>query len=92
MGNAHAVDPGKNGSVVFVWDRSTGTSEHRGLAVQARDGTRGEHIIVKDDSAQAPAWSANGRLIAYGSKGNIRIVEADGTFVRSLDPRGDYPT
>ena len=86
--NAHAVDPGKNGYVAFVLaDESTGAG---GIYTMFRDGT-GTKRIVNDPGAGKPAWSPDGKQIAYSS-GSIRIINADGSFVRTVTPQGYQPT
>ena len=87
--SAHAVDPGKNGSVVFIW--YNGFNTKGGIATESSNGAQIKHILI-DDAAWAPAWSPNGRLIAYGTTGGVRIIKPDGTHVRSLAPGGAYPT
>jgi Tol biopolymer transport system component len=89
LANAHAVDPGKNGSVAFVtYNEITG---HATISTEFRDGTNFKNI-VNDDNAADPAWSPDGTLIAYGTAGGVRIIKPDGTFVRSVAPNGGSPT
>lgn len=89
LANAHAVDPGKNGSIAFVtFDEFTG---HASIATEYRDGSNFKHI-VNDDNASSPAWSPDGKLIAYGTSGGVDIIKPDGTFVRSVAPNGGSPT
>ena len=64
---------------------------HADIATEARDGTRLQHI-VSDDDASSPAWSPNGQLIAYGTTGGIRIIQPNGTLVRSSQNNGNAPT
>src|SRR6516164_9425762 len=86
---AHAVDPGKDGAIVYVMvDEATGAA---GLYTEAQDRT-GVKRIVNDDAASSPAWSPNGKQIAYSGTGGIRIVNSDGSFVRTVTPQGDEPT
>ena len=86
---AHAVDPGRNGHVAFtIYDESTGQG---GIYTEFRDGT-GLTEIVKDGNAAGPAWSPDGKLLAYATTGGIRIVTGTGTFVRQLTTRGSGPT
>jgi Tol biopolymer transport system component len=87
--NAHAVDPGKNGYVAFVIsNEDTGAG---GVYIEFRDGT-GTKEIVNDPDAGTPAWSPNGKQIAYASGSSIRLVNADGSFVRTVTPQGYQPT
>ena len=86
--NAHAVDPGRNGSIAFV--RSNEDTGAGGLYTMSPAGT-GSKRILNDPAANAPAWSPDGKQIAYSS-GSIRIIKADGTFVRTVAPQGQAPT
>jgi len=45
----------------------------RGIWIMNRDGSD-DHQIVSDTTASYPAWSPDDTLIAYGSKGNVEIL------------------
>jgi Tol biopolymer transport system component len=86
--NAHAVDPGKNGYVAFVLaDESTGAG---GIYTMLRDGT-GTKRIVNDPGAGKPAWSPDGKQIAfvrdYGNGDRpVMVMNADGSDQHQLLP------
>jgi Tol biopolymer transport system component len=77
--SAHAVDPGRNGSVAFVIDNEeTGGG---GIYVQANDGTGVRTITSQGDN---PTWSRDGKTIAFTIANSIYKVAATGGKVTRL--------
>jgi len=76
---ASAAFPGANGKIAFESSRSIHTVNP--------DGT-GETTIA-NRIAEAPAWSADGRRIAYDTgRGTISVANADGTGARNIGATG----
>ena len=60
-----------------------------GLFVANADGTHARRLVEEIDSEQfgpAPDWSPDGKHIAYGNGGAIRLIKPDGTGRKRLTP------
>ncbi len=77
---AHAAGPSRNGLVAFVRCCGSGT----GIYTVRQDGT-GRRLIYRalhDDAPLTPAWSANGKQIAYvpgAPLGGLWVMNTNGT-------------
>jgi tol-pal system beta propeller repeat protein TolB len=91
---AEAAFPGANGKFVFVSFRTTGAGVNNPegdteLFVMRPDGTGIEQLTVNDTREFEPAWSADGRWIAYSSHNPVEDVDIymtsyrDGDFVQT---------
>ena len=60
-----------------------------GIDVVGPDGA-GRRPLLRESGAYAPAWSPDGRWVAYGA-GELRVVSADGTRVVGLGVTGAAP-
>lgn len=65
--------------IAFVRGRSS-------IWVARADGSRTRRLATGD----SPAWSPNGRRIALALNGQLAVMNADGSGVRTLVPRGTY--
>lgn len=62
-----------------------------GLYVVNADGSSPRLIREETSNVQWSAWSPDSTRIAYTSNG-LKVVNADGSNVRTLDPAGSYPS
>jgi Tol biopolymer transport system component len=75
--------PGRNGLIAFV------NSPHgvpRGIAVIGSDGSSFRQL-THDKRDRSPAWSADGRNLAFQRAGDVYAMRADGTTLHRLTPR-----
>jgi Tol biopolymer transport system component len=81
LGISPAAFPGANGQIAF-----TRFSPSSGAAVYAMnaDGT-GTHRIVRNGAG--PAWSSDGRRLAYSRAGHIYVCDASGGHARRVTGR-----
>jgi TolB protein len=82
--------PGRNGLIAFVTWADGGA---QGIAVIRPDGS-GSRKLTRDRRDRSPAWSPDGRRLAFDRGGRIYVMAADGTGVRRLMPpsaRGRQP-
>jgi TolB protein len=89
--SAHPTPPGRNGLIAFVAHTYSGFGE--GIAVIRPDG-RGLRKLTHDSRDRAPAWSPDGRLLAFERAGRIYVMKADGMGLHRLGsrpPRGHEP-
>lgn len=77
---ASAVVPGRNGYVAYT--RSTGGGGEN-IRVQFRDGT-GDKALTTDGKSSSPAWSPNGKKIAYLHGADVNLMTAGGSLIRRL--------
>ena len=83
--------PGRNGLIAFV---SSSGAVAQGIAVIRADG-RGFRQLTRDRRDRSPAWSPDGRRLAFERAGRLYVMAADGTRLRRLLPlsaRGRQPT
>lgn len=71
--------PGRNGLIAFV------SLPAQGIAVVRSDGG-GFRQLTRDRRDRSPAWSPDGRRLAFERAGRIYLMAADGTSVRRLMP------
>jgi Tol biopolymer transport system component len=84
--SANPTPPGRNGLIAFV-------THTYGIAVIRPDGS-GLRKLTHDTRDRAPAWSSDGRLLAFERGGRIYVMKADGTGlhrVGSRPPRDHEP-
>jgi Tol biopolymer transport system component len=77
---AHAAFPGANGKIAFYGEAGSGTAE---IYVVNPDGT-GETALTSNHTTgvnMLPAWSPDGRRIAFTHHGDIYVMNADGSGV-----------
>ena len=56
------------------------------------DGTEAHAITKSGSDDVAPAWSPDGRYIAFARRRRLMIMRADGSGLRSLGLIGSLPT
>ena len=85
---ASPTPPGRNGLIAFVTlDPGSGLSS--GLAVVRPDG-QGFRRLTRDERDYSPAWSPDGRWLAFVRDWQIYVVRANGTGLHRLTPPGRY--
>lgn len=80
--SATATPPGRNGLIAFV---SSPAGSPQGIAVIRPDG-EGFRRLTRDKRDHSPAWSSDGRRLAFERGGAIYVIRADGTRLRRLTP------
>jgi Tol biopolymer transport system component len=89
-GPAHAAFPGGNGLVAFFQDEVGGLEDHgistAGLAGGGQTGPLGPSCAEgrPDPCPRRPAWSADGRRVAFDLAGRLGVMAADGSNVQLL--------
>jgi Tol biopolymer transport system component len=79
---AMPTPPGRNGLIAFV-NAPHGLA--RGIAVI--DSVGGSfRQLTRDKRDRSPAWSADGRHVAFARAGGVYVMRADGTHLRRLAP------
>jgi Tol biopolymer transport system component len=88
---ATPTPPGRNGLIAFVTltPDAQGRLAGDGLAVIRPDGT-GLRRLTRDGRDHWPAWSPDGRWVAFVRDWQIYLVRANGTGLRRLTPAGRY--
>jgi Tol biopolymer transport system component len=86
---AAATPRGRNGLIAFVHHTYSGEVSD-GIAVVRPDG-RGRRMLTRDSRDRSPAWSPDGKWLAFERAGRIYVIEADGTGLRRLTT-GGQPT
>ena len=88
-GIGSSTPPGRNGLIAFAFDgRGAGTAlrgKPAGIAVVRPDGGEARLLIR---NGRSPAWSPDGRRLAFIRSGNVFVVNADGRGVQRLTRRG----
>ncbi|MBK5233857.1 MAG: PD40 domain-containing protein [Thermoleophilia bacterium] len=86
--------PGKNGLIVFDQTAPVGGSRHGGPSgIYVYDPRSGERRrIVKGRGSFRPRFSPDGKMIAFGQRGDIFTISPDGSALRQLtdDPAYEY--
>ncbi len=86
--SGHTAFPGTNGSIVFVTSQDSYTGLVLGLRLVNPDGS-GLKVLTRSATDALPAWSPNGKLIAYAGgdapcKFGLYTVRADGSQPKEL--------
>ena len=79
---AHATFPGQNGRILFVAEATPGPPQENPIATVNGDGTD-LRVLTR---GHAPAWSADGRRIAFESFGRIYTIKANGEDRERVGP------
>lgn len=86
--SAEAAFAGRNGKIVFASERVTGfgtnPDENLEILTMSSNGTGIKQLTNSNDHKQFPAWSRNGKKIAYSSgprfgNADIYVMNADGS-------------
>jgi Tol biopolymer transport system component len=91
--SANPTPPGRNGLIAFV-THTYSADVGAGIAAIRPDGS-GLRKLTRDTRDRAPAWSPDGRLLAFERAGHIYVMKADGTGLHRLGsrpPRDHEPT
>ena len=77
---AEGAFPGRNGKLAFTFN----SFPDPGIDIWTvdPDGQNQTRLTTTPEAEQDPAWSANGRWIAFARAGDIWVMRADGTEVR----------
>jgi Tol biopolymer transport system component len=78
--SAAATPPGRNGLIAFV---GHGSAAWTGIAVVWPDG-RGLRKLTRNPGDRSPAWSPDGRRLAFERRGQIYVINGDGTGLRRV--------
>jgi Tol biopolymer transport system component len=60
------------------------------LWVMNADGTGQVRLTSTDESETAPEWSPDGTKIAFTSSGHVRVINPDGSNLRTLAPGNEF--
>ncbi len=88
---AYATFPGGNGRIAYTWSRGGGSFESGpsprlvGVVTVRPDGS-GRRLVAR--GGRKPAYSPDGRSIAFQRAGRLWVAEADGDAARPVTPRG----
>jgi len=80
-----STTPGRAGLIAFV-THTYSEDVGAGIAVLRPDG-RGLRRLTRDRRDRSPAWSPNGRRLAFERAGRIYVVNRDGTGLRRVTAR-----
>ena len=88
---AQATFPGENGRVAYTWSRGgeafeTGPRPRLVGVVSVRPNATGRMLVARGGSQ--PAYSPNGRLIAFLRSQRLWVARADGSGARPVTPGG----
>jgi TolB protein len=93
---AHAAFAGQNGKIAFESTFGTGASVNYEIYSMNSDGSARTRLTTASADDVDPAWSPDGREIAFSryTNGALRIwvMNADGSDQRSLGVAGDQPS
>lgn len=81
--SAAPTAPKRNGLIALVARGYSGF----GIVVIRPDGG-GRRMLTRDPRDRAPAWSANGALLAFGRAGRLYVIRPDGSGLQPLEPAG----
>jgi TolB protein len=79
-GSASGAFPGRPGKIAFASDAS-GTDD---IVVMNADGSGRENLTEGPDDDTDPAWSPDGRTLAFVRDGAVYLIRADGGGLRRL--------
>jgi TolB protein len=79
-GPASAGFPGRPGKIAFASD-ATGSDD---IVVMNVDGSGRENLTTGPEADTDPAWSADGRQLAFVRDGAVHLMRADGSGLRRL--------
>jgi TolB protein len=79
-GSASAGFPGRPGKIAFASDAS-GSDD---IVVMNPDGSGRENLTTGPEEDTDPAWSPDGRFLAFVRDGAVHVVRADGSGLRRL--------
>lgn len=82
---ADSTTPGRAGLIAFV-THTYSEDVGNGIAV-VRPDARGLRKLTRDARDRSPAWSPDGRRLAFERAGRIYVVNRDGTGLRRLTDR-----
>ena len=87
---ANSTPPGRNGLIAFVSHTYSG-EVGEGLVVIRPDGS-GRRTLTHDVRDRSPAWSPDGRLLAFERAAQIYVIRTDGGGLKRLGhrPAGDH--
>jgi len=87
--SATPTPPSRNGLIAFVAGNAYVWAE--GIAVIRADG-HGLRKLTRNRWDRSPAWSPDGRFLAFSRAGRIHVINADGTGLHRLGsrPRGEH--
>jgi Tol biopolymer transport system component len=83
--SASPTPPGRNGLIAFVTHTYSGFHRN-GIAVVRPDGS-GFRRLTRSARDRSPAWSPDGRFLAFERGGSLYVIRVNGTGLRFLTRR-----